>query len=272
MQPISIDALHRCDGVRLRRFLTRLLGNPADAADAHQETYLLMLAALSRTQVEKPSAFLFQIANNVALRMRNRQRLEGRIFQPTSDADWAGMAQSIEIRVPFVDPVFLAALPPGEVLAALDAKAAVADVPVPGLPPSIRNRRKTGFDASLPAEGLLIWRVVSGRVILEESHGVEGPSGPRVCCRPTPAAAVMSLIEVTLKPRRPISAEAADRIFRRVRSPRSVLGWGLAAARTVIGSNMTIASYTCAYRPLMSINAALLTSREGTATFRSNMN
>ncbi|KMO33370.1 RNA polymerase subunit sigma-70 [Methylobacterium variabile] len=97
MQPISIDALHRCDGVRLRRFLTRLLGNPADAADAHQETYLLMLAALSRTQVEKPSAFLFQIANNVALRMRNRQRLEGRIFQPTSDADWAGIVDAFAL-------------------------------------------------------------------------------------------------------------------------------------------------------------------------------
>ena len=61
------------------------------------------------------------------------------------DADWAGMAHSIEIRVPYVDPVFLAALPPGEVLAEFDAKAAVADVPVPGLPPSVRNRRKTGF-------------------------------------------------------------------------------------------------------------------------------
>lgn len=61
------------------------------------------------------------------------------------DADWAGMAHSIEIRVPYVDPVFLAALPPGEVLAGIDAKAAVADVPVPGLPPSVRNRRKTGF-------------------------------------------------------------------------------------------------------------------------------
>ncbi len=61
------------------------------------------------------------------------------------DADWAGMAHSIEIRVPYVDPVFLAALPPGEVLAGLDAKAAVADVPVPGLPPSVRNRSKTGF-------------------------------------------------------------------------------------------------------------------------------
>ena len=44
----------------------------------------------------------------------------------------------------------------------------------------LENRRRTGFDASLPAEGLLIWRVVDNRPILEESHGVTGPSGPRV--------------------------------------------------------------------------------------------
>ncbi|MDB6118674.1 MAG: hypothetical protein JWO08_2455 [Verrucomicrobiaceae bacterium] len=44
----------------------------------------------------------------------------------------------------------------------------------------LENRRKTGFDASLPAEGLLIWRVVNNRPILEESHGITGPSGPRV--------------------------------------------------------------------------------------------
>jgi len=43
----------------------------------------------------------------------------------------------------------------------------------------LENRRKKGFDASLPAEGLLIWRVVGNRPILEESHGVAGPSGPR---------------------------------------------------------------------------------------------
>ena len=42
----------------------------------------------------------------------------------------------------------------------------------------LENRKKTGFDADLPAEGLLIWRVVEGRPVLEESHGVEGPSGP----------------------------------------------------------------------------------------------
>lgn len=50
----------------------------------------------------------------------------------------------------------------------------------------LENRRKTGFDAGLPAEGLLVWRVVQNRPILEESHGVEGPSGPRVFLRSVP--------------------------------------------------------------------------------------
>ena len=61
------------------------------------------------------------------------------------DADWAGMSHGVEIRVPYVDPFFLAALPPGEVLARVHAKDAVADVPQPPLPESIRARRKTGF-------------------------------------------------------------------------------------------------------------------------------
>jgi len=41
-------------------------------------------------------------------------------------------------------------------------------------------RKKTGFDARLRGEGLLIWRVVRGRPFLEESTGVAGPAGPRV--------------------------------------------------------------------------------------------
>ena len=32
---------------------------------------------------------------------------------------------------------------------------------------------------SLPADGLLIWRVIGNRPVLEESHGVAGPAGPR---------------------------------------------------------------------------------------------
>jgi M6 family metalloprotease-like protein len=43
----------------------------------------------------------------------------------------------------------------------------------------LENRAKKGFDTSLPAYGLLIWRVVGNRPILEESHGIEGPAGPR---------------------------------------------------------------------------------------------
>ena len=50
----------------------------------------------------------------------------------------------------------------------------------------LENRRRKGFDQSLPGEGLLIWRVVRGRPMLEESHGVEGPLGPRVYLRSVP--------------------------------------------------------------------------------------
>lgn len=43
----------------------------------------------------------------------------------------------------------------------------------------LENRGGVGFDASLPASGLLIWRVTRGRPLLEESHGIAGPAGPR---------------------------------------------------------------------------------------------
>ena len=59
----------------------------------------------------------------------------------------------------------------------------------------LENRRKKGFDQSLPAEGLLIWRVVGNRPILEESHGVAGPSAGLTSCSrnrsPTPVAPTM---------------------------------------------------------------------------------
>jgi immune inhibitor A len=47
----------------------------------------------------------------------------------------------------------------------------------------LENRKKKGWDSELPAEGLLIWRVLPGErgsqpVYLEESHGIEGRGGP----------------------------------------------------------------------------------------------
>lgn len=50
----------------------------------------------------------------------------------------------------------------------------------------LENRRRKGFDRSLPGEGLLIWRVVNNRPMLEESHGIEGPSGPAAYTRSVP--------------------------------------------------------------------------------------
>lgn len=63
----------------------------------------------------------------------------------------------------------------------------------------LENRRRTGFDRSLPAEGLLIWRVVGSRPMLEESHGLSGPIGPRVFLSavPYPSAANDSLTPYT---------------------------------------------------------------------------
>ncbi|MCZ8310059.1 MAG: asparagine synthase (glutamine-hydrolyzing) [Magnetospirillum sp.] len=58
------------------------------------------------------------------------------------DSDWAGMAHSVEIRVPFVDPVFLAnALPH----LAHAGKRDLAATPKPPLPDALRDRPKTGF-------------------------------------------------------------------------------------------------------------------------------
>jgi immune inhibitor A len=42
----------------------------------------------------------------------------------------------------------------------------------------LENRRKKGFDADLPGEGLLIWRVVKDRPVLCESHGIDSPTAP----------------------------------------------------------------------------------------------
>lgn len=103
-------------------------------------------------------------ALETALYMRN---------QLLRDADWAGMSHGVEIRVPYVDPFFLAALPPGDDLARVNAKDAVAEVPRPPLPAAIRERRKTGFvtpvgrwlqeAAGTPAEGTVDFSAASRR-------------------------------------------------------------------------------------------------------------
>ncbi|MGQ0663932.1 MAG: asparagine synthase (glutamine-hydrolyzing) [Pseudomonadota bacterium] len=61
------------------------------------------------------------------------------------DADWAGMAHSLEIRVPFVDVELLSRLAPLLGAAEPPDKGEMADTLDEALPASVRNRAKTGF-------------------------------------------------------------------------------------------------------------------------------
>jgi asparagine synthase (glutamine-hydrolysing) len=62
------------------------------------------------------------------------------------DADWAGMAHGVEIRVPLVDMTLLESLAPAlPNLVAQTGKAALAKAPATALPAAIVARAKTGF-------------------------------------------------------------------------------------------------------------------------------
>ena len=62
------------------------------------------------------------------------------------DADWAGMAHGVEIRVPLVDETLLESLAPviGQIRPG-EGKAALAGAPSRPLPDEIVARAKTGF-------------------------------------------------------------------------------------------------------------------------------
>lgn len=61
------------------------------------------------------------------------------------DADWAGMAHGLEIRVPLVDAPLLAALAPALAARRGPDKQAMAATPATRLPLSVRQRPKSGF-------------------------------------------------------------------------------------------------------------------------------
>ena len=67
------------------------------------------------------------------------------------DSDWAGMAHSLEIRVPLVDTVFFRKIAPMLVSHAPPGKRDMASSPTKPLPAEVLSRPKTGFAVPLPA-------------------------------------------------------------------------------------------------------------------------
>ena len=70
------------------------------------------------------------------------------------DADWAGMAHSLEIRVPFLDLKFLRSLAPMLCSENRPDKRTLAATPAKTLPRAVLERRKTGF--TVPVRDWLI--------------------------------------------------------------------------------------------------------------------
>jgi asparagine synthase (glutamine-hydrolysing) len=61
------------------------------------------------------------------------------------DTDWAGMAHSLEVRVPFVDVTVLRDLAPLLASGKPPGKSEMARTPARSLPAQVLSRRKTGF-------------------------------------------------------------------------------------------------------------------------------
>jgi asparagine synthase (glutamine-hydrolysing) len=88
------------------------------------------------------------------------------------DSDWAGMAHSLEIRVPFVDVPLLRALASRLNNAAPPTKRDLADVPRRKLPPEFLNRPKTGFQ--IPVRDWLLFGHTTTRNSKAADRGLRG--------------------------------------------------------------------------------------------------
>jgi asparagine synthase (glutamine-hydrolysing) len=82
------------------------------------------------------------------------------------DTDWASMAHSLEVRVPYVDPVLLSTIARYAQAEKLPYKAALISSPLKPLPEAITHRAKTGFTTPIPQwlqehSDLNLWRRVA---------------------------------------------------------------------------------------------------------------
>ena len=95
------------------------------------------------------------------------------------DADWAGMAHGVEIRVPLVDALLLKSLAPLlPTLTPGSGKAALAKAPSRSLPVEIANRAKTGF--GVPTGAWLDTKVGQSRRRQVSTKGIESRNWLRV--------------------------------------------------------------------------------------------
>jgi RNA polymerase sigma-70 factor (ECF subfamily) len=72
--PKQFGPFYRATVLPLRKYLARMLRNPADAQDVAHDAYRRVYQAMDRTPVEKPEAFLFTTARRLALNQMKRKQ------------------------------------------------------------------------------------------------------------------------------------------------------------------------------------------------------
>ncbi len=95
-----------------------------------------------------PVAMLDQVSRPITEPMRKVAALESAFYmrnQLLRDSDWAGMANSLEIRVPLVDPFLLKAILPSILKPGGLTKRDMAMTAKTPLPDQVLDRQKTGF-------------------------------------------------------------------------------------------------------------------------------
>jgi asparagine synthase (glutamine-hydrolysing) len=115
--------------------------------------------------------------------------------QLLNDADWAGMAHSLEIRLPLVDVPFLKAAAPWIAAYPEITKRKVAAAATPELPLALLDKSKTGF--SVPMREWLGARATSKRGLrgwanyVHDRHAIHRPADPAARPSRVPAPRVL---------------------------------------------------------------------------------
>jgi len=79
----DFDALYRHTVAPLRRYLTRLLGNPSEAQDVAHDAYLRVYPTVEQRPPEKPEALLYVTARRLAI-----NRLKRRSISPIGTSEF----------------------------------------------------------------------------------------------------------------------------------------------------------------------------------------
>ena len=114
----DFSSLYRNTVAPLRRYLTRILGNPAEAQDVAHDAYVRVYPTIEQEKADKPEALLYTTARRLAFNQLKRRRIApfapGAANLDTAASTQPGVAQQVMARQELRQlEDAIAGLPPG---------------------------------------------------------------------------------------------------------------------------------------------------------------